>query len=83
MKVFFYASFNDKGNATHLVRTAETPLESLPSSIQKIYERVEAQEIDINPDDLASRWWLCKELVESLSEKGWDACVWARVNTMA
>jgi hypothetical protein len=83
MKVFFYASFNDEGNRTHLVRTAETSFESLPGNIQEIYKKIKVKEYDVNPDDLSSHWWLCKELVDNLRTKGWEACVWARVNSCA
>ena len=83
MKVFFYASFNDKGNRTHLVHTADTAFESLPTETRGIYKSVQPQEVTINPSDLESHWWLCKDLIENLNSKGWDSCVWARVNSMA
>jgi len=81
MKVFFYASSNAQGSTTHLVRKSDLEFSSLPDSIQSAYSGVEGKEIEIDPENLNSRWWLCKELVDNLQSKGWDACAWARVNS--
>lgn len=75
MKIFFYPSVDNKGNRTILVRAADTPFDALPESIKNHYRTVKPQEENVNLDDLQSRWWLCKQLVNNLNTKGWDAWV--------
>ena len=77
MKIFFYPSFNSKGSRTILVRTANTPIDILPETLKEHYKTVKPQEDEVNLDDLQSRWWLSKQLVDNLNTKGWDVFVLA------